>query len=83
MTDKEYLRRFTVNDQSAMAGFYDRVYPQFVSYDTSTKKISPMTQPDSGADTSGGLSLDFFSKIAEWIRAFLQKILAIFTGLAN
>ena len=32
MTDKEYLRRFTVNDQSAMAGFYDRVYPQFVSY---------------------------------------------------
>ena len=32
MTDKEYIRRFTVNDQSAMAGFYDRVYPQFVSY---------------------------------------------------
>ena len=58
-------------------------FPQFVSYDTSTKKISPITQPDSGADTSGGLSLDFFSKIAEWIRAFLQKILAIFTGLAN
>ena len=32
MTDKEYIRRFTVNDQTAMAGFYDRVYPQFVSY---------------------------------------------------
>ncbi len=32
MTDKEYIRRFTVNDQAAMAGFYDRVYPQFVSY---------------------------------------------------
>ena len=58
-------------------------FPQFVSYDTSTKKISPVTKPDSGADTSGGLSLDFFSKIAEWIRTFLQKILAIFTGLAN
>ena len=32
MTDKEYIKRFTVNDQTAMAGFYDRVYPQFVSY---------------------------------------------------
>ena len=32
MTDKDYIRRFTVNDQTAMAGFYDRVYPQFVSY---------------------------------------------------
>ena len=32
MTDKEYIKRFTVNDQAAMAGFYDRVYPQFVSY---------------------------------------------------
>lgn len=32
MTDKEYIRRFTVNDQTALAGFYDRVYPQFVSY---------------------------------------------------
>ena len=32
MTDKEYIRRLTVNDQVAIAGFYDRVYPQFVSY---------------------------------------------------
>lgn len=32
MTDKEYIRRFAVNDQSAIAGFYDRVYPQFVLY---------------------------------------------------
>ena len=32
MTDKEYIRRLTVNDQVAIAGFYDRAYPQFVSY---------------------------------------------------
>lgn len=32
MNDKEYIKRFTVNDQSAMAGFYDWFYPQFVSY---------------------------------------------------
>ena len=32
MNNKEYIKRFTVNDQSAMAGFYDRFYPQFVSY---------------------------------------------------
>ena len=53
-------------------------YPQFVSYDTSTKKISPITRPDSGADTSGGLSLDFFSKIADWIRGFLSRIISLF-----
>lgn len=32
MTDKEYIRRFAVNDQTAIASFYDRVYPLFVSY---------------------------------------------------
>lgn len=32
MTDKEYIKRFTVNDQSAMAGFYDRTYPGFAAY---------------------------------------------------
>lgn len=32
MTDKEYIRRFLINDQSAMADFYDQVYPRFVSY---------------------------------------------------
>ena len=32
MTDKEYIRRFIVNDQTAMAGFYDRVYSHFVSF---------------------------------------------------
>lgn len=32
MTDKEYIKKFTINDQSAMAGFYDHVYPKFVTY---------------------------------------------------
>jgi len=32
MTDKDYIRKFTVNDQTAMAGFYDQVYPKFVLY---------------------------------------------------
>ena len=58
-------------------------FPQFVSYDTNTKKISPITQPDSGADTSGGLSSNFFSKIADWIRSFLSKILSVFGGLTT
>lgn len=32
MTDKEYIRRFIINDQSAITGFYDSVNPRFVSY---------------------------------------------------
>ena len=32
MTEKEYIRRFTLNDQSAMAAFYDQAYPRFVAY---------------------------------------------------
>ena len=32
MTDREYIKRFAANDQAAIAGFYDQVYPKFVSY---------------------------------------------------
>lgn len=32
MTDKEYVKRFAVNDQTAIASFYDCVYHNFVSY---------------------------------------------------
>ncbi|MBR3287261.1 MAG: sigma-70 family RNA polymerase sigma factor [Bacteroidales bacterium] len=32
MTDKEYIKKFIVNDQTAMAVFYDRAYPKFISY---------------------------------------------------
>lgn len=32
MTDKEYIRRFSLSDQDAISAYYDRVYPQFVSY---------------------------------------------------
>ena len=32
MTDKEYIRRIAVNDQTAIAEFYDQVYPKFVQY---------------------------------------------------
>lgn len=30
--DKEYVKRIAVNDQSAIAAFYDDTYPKFVSY---------------------------------------------------
>ena len=53
-------------------------YPQFVSYDTNTKKISPITGPESGADVSSGVSTAFFSRIVEWIRTFMQRILGLF-----
>ena len=65
--------QYTINTNSK--------FPQFVSYNTSTKKISPITGPDSGADISSGVNIAFFSKIMEWIRAFMQRILAIFVGL--
>lgn len=32
MTDKEYIKGFTVNDQHVMASFYDMAYPRFVSF---------------------------------------------------
>ena len=52
-------------------------YPQFVSYDTSTKKISPVTGPDTGVDISSGFNTAFFSKIVEWIRSFISRILGV------
>ncbi len=52
-------------------------YPQFVSYDTSTKKISPVTGPDTGVDISSGFNSAFFSKIVEWIRSFISRILGV------
>ena len=62
--------QYTVNTNSK--------FPQFVTYNTETKKIAPVTGPDTGADTSGGLNSSFFNKIVDWIRSFLQKIVGIF-----
>ncbi len=62
--------QYTVNTNSK--------FPQFVTYNTETKKIAPVTGPDTGADTSGGLNSSFFNKIVDWIRSFLQKIVGMF-----
>ena len=64
--------QYTVNTNSK--------FPQFVSYNTETQKISPITGPDTGVDTTGGLNTAFFSKIVDWIRSFLAKILTMFGG---
>ncbi len=53
-------------------------FPQFVTYNTDTKKISPITGPDTGADTTGGFNTAFFGKIVEWIRSFLSRFLNVF-----
>jgi len=53
-------------------------FPQFVSYNTETKKISPVTGPDTGIDTTGGINTSFFAKILEFFRSFLSRILSLF-----
>ena len=53
-------------------------FPQFVSYNTETKKISSITGPDSGtADTQLDPS-GLFSKMINWIMTFFAKFLGIF-----
>ena len=56
-------------------------FPQFISYNKNTKKISPVTGPNSGADLTSGFSMEIFSKITEMIRTFMQRILGLLINL--
>ena len=77
--DQMFIEIFNASKQYSITT--NTKFPQFMNYNAETKKISPITGPDSGADMSSGVSSAFFSRIVEWIRNFMQRILGLFINL--